>query len=138
MPRSVLIAVACAVLLMGCGGGTTSGSPLAQGRDVYGAQCSACHGSRGEGGTGPSLREVTSTFPSCADHIEWVTLGSDRWKDEHGDTRGATATPVEGGMPSHENILSADEIALVAAFERVTYGGEVEDVTLDACGVAAP
>jgi hypothetical protein len=67
-----------------------------------------------------------------------VALGSDRWKDVHGDTRGATETPVEGGMPSHESILSADEIALVAAFERVTYGGEVEDVALDACGVAAP
>lgn len=138
MSRTALIAVVCAVLLVGCGGGNTAGSPLAQGRDIYGARCSACHGSRGEGGTGPSLKEVTSTFPSCADHIEWVTLGSNRWKDIHGDTRGTTAAAVEGGMPSHEEILSADEIALVAAFERIAYGGQAEDATLADCGVAAP
>jgi len=124
-----------AALLAACGGTSAPRSPLDQGRSIYGNVCSACHGSRGDGGTGPSLHDVLGTFPSCADQIEWVTLGSKRWQETHGETYGATNKPVNGGMPSHEASLSADEIARVVAFERITYGGGVEEGVLRDCGV---
>jgi len=124
------------VLVAACGG---SGTPeaLVAGRTVFGDSCSTCHGSAGEGGVGPALTGVAATFPACADHIEWVTLGSDGWRAAHGDTYGATARPVVGGMPAHRDVLTADEIAAVVAFERVTYGGVAADAALADCGIAA-
>jgi hypothetical protein len=80
---------------------------------------------------------VLATWPECADHIRWITIGSAGWRDEVGATYGADAKPIEGGMPGHRDKLTTGQIAAVAAFERITYGGADEAETLAACGVAA-
>lgn len=127
------------VLLGACG--SSSGAPdgpLEVGRAIYGRSCSACHGPSGGGGVGPALSGVLTTFPSCEDHQHWVRLGSHRWKEEVGPTYGATDKQVSGAMPSFESSLTAEEIASVATFERVRYGGgDLETVSAD-CGVSAP
>jgi hypothetical protein len=40
-------------------------------------------------------------------------------------------------MPAHEDSLAPDERALVAAFERVTYGSESRQEALAGCGIDA-
>lgn len=135
MPRSLLTAsLLVAVLAVSCGSAAAP-EPLRQGREVYGNKCAACHGAAGQGGVGPTLAGVTETWPSCTDQIRWITLGSEGWREQEGDSYGATAKPVLGGMPGHGETLGAAEIAAVAAFERVTYGGAEEAATLAACGV---
>ena len=96
---------------------------MAEGKAVYARVCSTCHGPTGEGGVGPALNEVAVTWPSCQDHIAWIGLGSIGWRAQVGDTYGATSKPVNGGMPAQKGNLLESEIAAVAAFERVTYGG---------------
>ncbi len=105
------------------------------GRDVYGDRCSACHGNRGQGGVAPSLADVLDTWPDCADHQDWISLGSERWKIERGPTYGADDAPVTQVMPEHATTLTSDEIAAVAAFERVEYGGGDQATELEACGI---
>ncbi len=134
----VLVCLALLLLLAACSGAQASESPLRQGREVYGNTCSACHGSSGQGGIGPALADVAETFPSCDDHIEWITLGSDQWKVLRGDTYGANDSPIEQVMPGQGATLSAEQIKAVAAFERVFYAGIDEVTTLDECGVSTP
>ncbi|MCE9622196.1 MAG: cytochrome c [Actinomycetia bacterium] len=124
-----LVALACAP-----GGGTPEA--LRTGRSVYGDNCSSCHGNAGQGGVGPSLKNVLSTWPLCADQKEWITLGSEGWKEVHGPTYGANNAEIKTKMPAHADKLSPDEIAAVAAFERVQYGGGDAETELAACGVA--
>ncbi len=111
---------------------------LESGRDIYGANCSVCHGPRGEGEIGPSLRDVAATWPTCAAHVEWVELGSDGWVEKYGGSYGATGKPVVGGMPVFMTILEPDEIAAVAAYERVEFGGEDRDATVAECEAVTP
>lgn len=134
MPKpSVLVAVLCLVLAA-CGGAGAD-SQLTGGRSVYGNICSACHGNAGQGGVGPSFAGVASTFPSCDDQIEWITLGSDQWRKTYGGKYGELGAAVKGGMPSHSDSLTPGEIAAVAAFERSAYGGVDEKVAIEQCGV---
>jgi len=136
MPKRIIATLLLVpALVAACSSGTSDTGPLRQGRSIYGAWCSRCHGNAGQGGTGPSLAGVLTTWPECADHIEWVTLGSGGWRAAHGDTYGATAKPVKGGMPEHESKLTLDERRLVATFERVTYGGADAAEALADCGV---
>lgn len=130
-------AVLAVVGLGACASPDTS-DPIIRGREVYGRSCSMCHGAGGEGGVGPSLRGVLATFPDCASHVEWVTLGSAGWSDTHGPAYGATARPVEGGMPAHQGVLGPEEIAAVSAFERVRYGSGDRDAELSDCGIDTP
>ncbi|MBI5157644.1 MAG: cytochrome c [Acidimicrobiia bacterium] len=111
-------------------------SGLDVGREVYATACSVCHGNSGQGVVGPALSQVALTWPDCADQIRWTTLGSDRWRVEVGDTYGATAKPVLGGMLPQEGLLTPHQIAAVTAFTRVTYGGVDGATALDDCGVA--
>ncbi|HJQ78213.1 MAG TPA: c-type cytochrome [Acidimicrobiia bacterium] len=116
------------------GGGTdlvAVGDEIYSGAAVSGVNCAGCHGANGEGGVGPPLAGVTTTFGSCADHIEWVSLGSAGFPDGHGDTN----KPTEGGMPAFAGSLSAEQIAAVSAFERVRFGGgSPEEVSADCSG----
>lgn len=141
-PRSLAAIVAfaaIAMLLAACGGGTVGEpGPLGVGRGVFGDLCSTCHGDAGQGGTGPALSEVDVVFPSCAEHIEWVHLGSDGWLEAHGDTYGATDKPVQGGMPSMEETFTDEEIAAVVVFERTEYAGLPLEETAADCGVTLP
>lgn len=102
------------------------------GRTVY-RTCAQCHGTSGEGGVGRPLATVRETFPSCDDHIEWISLGSRGWEEAHGGTYGASDTPIEGSMPAFDH-LNRLELAQVAVYERVRFGeGDLEG-ELTACG----
>ena len=113
--------------------GSLGGNPLKLGAALYTAEaaptCQSCHGADGGGGTGPAFAggAVVETFPSCEAHILWVTLGTNRWREEVGNTYGGpdgTAKEVGGGgqMQSYESGLTPEEIAAVVLFERVTFG----------------
>jgi len=130
---------AASLLVVSCGSGDPqAGDTLATGREIYSDICSTCHLSDGSGGSlAEPLLEVMETFPSCADHIRWVTLGSTRWQEEVGPTYGATDKEIDRVMPGWEGTLSAEEIAQVAAFERVRYGGGDEETVIADCGVEA-
>ncbi|MBW2471711.1 MAG: cytochrome c [Deltaproteobacteria bacterium] len=127
-------------LAVNCDGseyGSTSVDFLAIGSGQY-SGCLACHGANGEGGVGPAFSggAVLVTFPtgSCNDHIEWIRLGTAGWPD---DTYGATNKPVGGGgnMPAFGN-LTDEQLAAVALYERVQFGGQpLEEAELD-CGLA--
>jgi mono/diheme cytochrome c family protein len=110
---------------------------FSQGAAIY-AQCTACHGSGGEGGVGPAFAggAVLATFPAgqCVDHVEWVTLGTSGFPEP---TYGATNKPVGGVgvMPAFGNALTPQELRAVVLYERVAFGGEpVEEAQID-CGL---
>ena len=128
------VVVLVAAFLVSCSGAEMPAA-VTTGREIYGNACSPCHGSAGAGGIGPSLAAVTVTWPDCGDQTRWITLGSEGWRNEVGDTYGASNKPLLGGMPGHGASLTPAEIAAVAVFERITYGGAEQEETLLACGV---
>lgn len=111
--------------------GSVGGNPIRLGAALYAAEaaptCASCHGVDGGGGTGPAFAggAVIETFPACEDHVLWVSLGTAGWREQVGDTYGATNKPVGGGgnMQGYSPALTPEEIASVVLFERVTYGG---------------
>jgi len=116
------------------------GGEIFLGQVVTAANCSGCHGPAGQGGTGPALAGVGTTFASCADHIEWVTKGSSGFQAEGRSTYGDLSKPITANMPSFAASLSVEQIASVVAFERVRFGA-VDPATVSAdCGLveAAP
>jgi hypothetical protein len=122
----------------GSGAGGGGGDFLAMGEDVYlnVSSCDGCHGAQGQGGVGPGFGGVLTTFGSCADHIEWVTLGSAGFQGEGRSTYGDTDKPIAGGMPSFGTTLTQEQLASVVAFERVRFGGADPTETLTDCGLA--
>ena len=125
------------VLAVSACGGEDSSAPLDVGKSVYADTCSVCHGARGEGGVGKALDQVAVTFPTCAEQIKWIELGSDGWKEQIGPTYGTQDKEIEGAMPGQFGLLLPDQIAAVAAFERASYGGVVEAEALADCGLSA-
>lgn len=97
--------------------------------------CAACHGTDGSGGAGPSLATVRETFPDCESHIQWIRLGSERWKSEVGPTYGAPRTPVDAVMPPFE-ALGDQAIRRVAMYERVRFGNGDLDTERADCGLS--
>jgi hypothetical protein len=79
---------------------------------------------------------VVTTFGSCADHVEWVTLGSQGFLDAGESTYGDTDKPIAGGMPPFGSTLTEEQLAAVVAFERVRFGGADPTETLTDCGLA--
>ena len=122
-----LIGVSCAP--------QSTSAELKTGRGVYADNCSTCHGSRGQGGVGAALSGVRETWPSCEDQKDWIALGTERWKAERGPVYGANDIPITKVMPPHADRLTPDEIAAVAAFQRVEYGGGDPATELAACGL---
>ena len=122
----------------GSGAGGEGGDFIAMGEDVFlnVASCDGCHGAQGQGGTGPGFAGVVTTFGSCADHIEWVTLGSQGFTDAGESTYGDTGKPIAGGMPSFGTTLTEEQLASAVAFERVRFGGADPTETLTDCGLA--
>lgn len=124
------------------GGGTdfiTLGGEIYNGEAVAGVNCAGCHGPNGQGsGAFPALTGVLTTFGACTDHIEWVTLGSAGFQGRGDTSYGDTGKPIGGGMPGFGSNLTEEQIASVAAFERVRFGGADPDETLVQCGLVQP
>jgi mono/diheme cytochrome c family protein len=99
-------------------------TPEQVGEQVYAASCSSCHGGNGQGGAGPKLAggEAKLTFPTEADHIDWVKTGSQLKPrgQAYGDPNrvGGQHTIKSNGMPAFGGSLSEAEIAAVVAYER--------------------
>ncbi len=121
------------VSLIGCGQAEPANPDWLAGRDIY-ATCAACHGKSGEGGVGPALTTVRETYPDCATHRKWISLGSVLWREQVGETYGATQKPVVGAMPAF-NKLTDGELAQIAVYERVRFGGGDLDTERTACGL---
>ena len=125
----------------GVGGGSTDfiaeGEAIYMGTGVSGVNCSGCHGVSGGGGAGPPLTAVVTTFGSCQDQVEWVTIGTPGFQAAGRSTYGDTGKTVGGGgvMPPHQS-LSAEQVASVAVFERVRFDGADPETTLTDCGLA--
>jgi len=49
----------------------------AAGKETYGRMCSACHGMRGGGGAGPSLKGLNQRW-NVETTVEWIKNPSDR------------------------------------------------------------
>jgi len=112
---------------------------LAMGAELFEAWgCAGCHGADGGGGSGPAFARgaLLATFPEgqCGQHTEWIRLGTTGWPDP---TYGANDTPVGGFgvMPSFGSRLTDTELAAVAVYERVQFGGETLDAALGDCGL---
>ena len=88
-------------------GGTAPGGEAASGvgADVYRKSCASCHGTKGQGGIGPSLVGVADRL-SEDEHLDTVRNGRD----------GAQ-------MQGFEGTLTDDEIAAVVAHERTALTG---------------
>ena len=123
------------------GGGTTDF--LARGEALFTdtqVACNVCHGNNGEGGVGPTFAggAVLITFPSCADHVQWVQLGSTGWQAQVGAAYGAQGTLSKGGMPAFGDALGDQDLRSVITFERVRFGGANLEETLADCGLVIP
>ena len=122
----------------GAGGGSTDfialGENIYLGNAVSGINCAGCHSADGSGGVGPALNGVLNTFGSCADHEEWVRIGSAGYQADGRTTYGDNNKPVQGGMPPHAS-LTDEQLASVASFERVRFGGGNVDEVLADCGL---
>jgi len=112
------------------------------GAEIYeGVGCAACHGPNGGGiATFPAFTggALLTTFPqdSCSAQIEWISLGTASWPDP---TYGANDKLVGGSgaiMPSFAATLSPQEMAAVALYERVAFGGQDLELALVDCGGA--
>jgi len=105
---------------------------LATGDHVYAARCASCHGATGGGGSGHALAdgEVLVTFPTPAEHIVWVAVGSDGvgLGNRYGDA--ARGRVVEGGMPAWGSVLTTEELIGVVLHERARLSGSDTDLAL--------
>jgi mono/diheme cytochrome c family protein len=125
------------------GGGTdfvALGEQLYAGAVVSGVNCAGCHGANGGGGVGPGFGGVNLAFSSCADHIEWVDLGTSGFQAAGRTTYGDLNKPVGGGgnMPGFQASLTPEQLAAVVAYERIRFGGGNEDEVLADCGLVTP
>jgi mono/diheme cytochrome c family protein len=97
-----------------------------EGQRIYQAQCSGCHQADGSGGTGRPLNQVVAVFPNLDDHHAWIENGSPTAGTPYGDPA-AGRTSQSGGfgaMPGFKDKLTPEQIAAVAYYERVEFGGE--------------
>jgi mono/diheme cytochrome c family protein len=116
-------------------GGGGGAQFLAIGEAQY-SGCAGCHGANGEGGVGPAFGNINAVFTSCLDHVEWVRLGTNGFREAGIDTYGDLGRPVGGGgvMPGF-GALSEEQLASVVAFERIRFGGADPTQTFVDCGL---
>jgi mono/diheme cytochrome c family protein len=123
----------------GSGAGGGGSDFVAQGGALYAAapgNCQGCHAANGQGsGSIPGLTGVLTTFGACEDQIEWVTLGSQGFRDAGRNTYGDSDKPVNGGMPAFGGTLTPEQLASVVVFERVRFGGVDPAQALSDCGL---
>ncbi|MGI9624949.1 MAG: c-type cytochrome, partial [Acidimicrobiales bacterium] len=104
--------------------------PIAEGGEIYAAQCATCHGGGGGGGVGYQLNdgEVLLTFPQVEGHLAWVVNGTENTGPTYGDPGrpgGQRETGMLGNMPSFAALSSA-EVMEVVLYERITHGQQPE------------
>lgn len=114
--------------------------PSLPGGAEYAAQCAACHGPDGGGGVGPALKDTHTVFPDPKEQFAWVKEVANTHSGSYGaENKGnAGKGSVPGAMPKFGGSLSDDQIWDVVIFERVTFGGEDQAVSMAAAGRAAP
>lgn len=142
------VAVGCDGEAVGGGGNFGDVNPreiVALGQTIYNqsGSCASCHGADGGGGAGfPVLSggAVVSTFSSCADHSQWIELGTSGFQAAGLATYGDNGTGVgsSGAAMPGFGTLSADELAAVVFYERVVFGGEAVEDALANCGYIEP
>lgn len=103
-------------------------TPEAMGGQIYGTSCAGCHGTNGEGGSGPAFAggDLDKVFPTWQEQVKWVDLGSANWTKVTGSkTFGDTKKPADpgAGMPGFgpggtDASLSCSEVLMVVAYER--------------------
>lgn len=124
------------------GGGSTDfvalGQSIYMGQEISAVNCAGCHGAGGGGGVGPALNGVLTVFGACQSQVEWVGLGTSGFQGVGRSTYGDTNKQVggAGNMPGFASSLSAEQLAAVATFERVRFGGAAPDAALTDCGLA--
>lgn len=118
LTRAALLGATAALALGACGGGggggggAASNSPpptgaqahdatLLAGRNVYSAECASCHGTRGQGGVGPTFQDgrLLRNYPNAEDQVTYVANG-------------------RGVMPSFAGVLTHSQLESVVAYER--------------------
>src|SRR5690606_37446027 len=114
------------------------GERIYAGAEVPGVTCAGCHGAQGQGGAGPALSGVMTTFSACTDHLERIALGCTGFQRAAHTTCRDTERPISGGLPRFAPPLSEEEIAAVSAFARARLDGADRDATLLDCGLAEP
>jgi mono/diheme cytochrome c family protein len=113
--RCAVLGFAAALVLSACGGGggnSASSAPLPTGaqaheatllagRKVFSAECASCHGTRGQGGVGPTFQDgkLLRDVPNAEDQVAFVTQG-------------------KGIMPSFAGVLTHSQLESVVAYER--------------------
>ena len=106
---------------------------VADGAEVYAAQCAVCHVASGAGsGTGPRLNdgEVLLTFPDdaqnlgLAQHVAWVAIATDGTGEGnlYGSAERGRVAGWFANMPGHYDELTGTEILAVVLYERITHG----------------
>ncbi|HUF32193.1 MAG TPA: c-type cytochrome [Acidimicrobiales bacterium] len=103
---------------------------LAEGQQIFAAQCAGCHGGGGGGGSGPPLTEVNLTFSDPQQHLDWVVDGSPAAGTPYGDPDRPGGQKISqqgfGAMPGFGNALTDEEVLAVVRYEREVIGGEEE------------
>ncbi len=114
---------------------------MAEGLEVFGAKCAACHTASGGGSSsGPKLDdgEVLLTFPDDPDNlglaqqVHWVVQGTNGIGE--GNPYGAAERGRLAGwfanMPGHADDLTAREVLAVVLYERAAHGASELAATL--------
>lgn len=117
-----------------------SAGPTLPGGAEYAAQCAACHGPDGGGGVGPALKDTHTVFPDPTEQFAWVKENASTHSGPYGaDNKGnAGKGAVPGAMPKFGGSLSDDQIWDVVIYERVSFAGEDQAVSMKAAGREAP
>lgn len=98
-----------------------SGDPkaISLGREIYQQNCAVCHGQSGEGGIGPSLKDITFLYKdedvADDDYYEIINNGTQPGMVEEGRT-------AKGGMPPFGASLDKNKIWSVVAYIRSLQG----------------
>jgi mono/diheme cytochrome c family protein len=101
-------------------------TPLEEGRALYNANCSSCHGANGagtdEGGVGRPLwkGEAEKTFPKLEEQLAFVRHGSCAAGTPYGNPdREGGQHQAKGGMPAFsETALDEEQLHFLIMYER--------------------
>ena len=92
---------------------------IARGRELYAKNCSMCHGEKGEGGIGPSLKDTVFLYhegdAEDDDYYEIINNGTNAGDVEEGRT-------AKGGMPPYAGQLDKNSIWSLVSYIRSLQG----------------